>query len=131
MVNRLASVLCRDALFALRSLRRRKSSSVVAVLALAVGISANTTVFSVVEAVLLRPLPFPESDDLVSVSTQYFRAQEGRWRDLNTSILDFQDWRANSRSFEGLAALGSPVDLALGLEGQVEPVVALRACFGS
>jgi predicted permease len=61
--------LVQDVRFALRALVRRPTTSVVAVLTLGLGIAASTAMFSVVDAVLLRPLPFPESDRIVSLYT--------------------------------------------------------------
>ena len=63
--------LRRDAVFAVRSLRRTPSFSVVAILVLALGIGATTTIFGVFDAVLLRPLLYPEADRLVTLAYRY------------------------------------------------------------
>jgi putative ABC transport system permease protein len=89
-----------DLKFALRMLARNPGFTVVALLTLALGIGANTAIFSVINAVLLRPLPYPEADRIV-----YF---EGENRphgitDSNISVPDFQDWAAQSHAFSQTA----------------------------
>jgi putative ABC transport system permease protein len=88
--------LVQDARYALRTLARSPAFSSVALLALALGIGATTAVFSVVNAVLLRPLPFAEPDRLVMV---FNNTQRGA-----ACVADFLDWRARSKSFESLDA---------------------------
>jgi predicted permease len=89
-----------DLLHAVRLLRKNPGFTFVAVLTMALGIGANTTVFSVVNAILLRPLPgIAEPGRLVSVS----RIQDGNFFD-NFGYPDYLDYRDRSRSFAGLAA---------------------------
>jgi putative ABC transport system permease protein len=88
-----------DVRYAVRTLTRNPGFSVVALLALAVGIGANTAVFSVVNAVLLQPLPFAEPDRLVMVFNYRLRG--------GASLADLLDWRARSQSFESLDAFES------------------------
>jgi predicted permease len=104
--------LAQDVRYALRQLRRSPGFALVAVLTLALGIGANTAIFSVVNGVLLRPLPFREPDRLVRV----FSLDEGKRAAV--SPLDFADWRDQARSFEGLAAVNA---LTLNLTGGGEP----------
>src|SRR6185436_11333214 len=68
--------------------------------ALALGIGANATVFTLVNAVLLRGLPFPEPEQIMMLQTQNQRGQR-----QNVSFDDFKDWRDRSRSFSDLSAM--------------------------
>jgi putative ABC transport system permease protein len=94
--------LGQDLRFGLRMLRKHPSSTWIAILTLALGIGANTTIFSVVNAVLLRDLPFAEADQLVMLwETQPdVRGPIG-------SYPDFLDWRAGAQSFQGMAAFSN------------------------
>jgi len=96
--------LLRDVRYGVRTLLRNRGFSVVAIVALALGIGANTAIFSVVNAVLLRPLAFEQSDQLVMVWEK--RLQLGRIRN-NVSPPDFNDWRAQNKVFEDMAAFSS------------------------
>jgi predicted permease len=93
--------LWQDVRFALRMLRKSPGFTAVAVLTLALGIGANTAIFSIVNAVLLRPLPYPDSAKLVMVWATDQR--RGVTEDV-TSFPDFEDWKTQSKSFDGLAA---------------------------
>jgi putative ABC transport system permease protein len=86
-----------DLRFALRQLRKSPGFTVIAVLTLALGIGANSAIFSVVNAVLLRPLPYPQAERLV-----YLNEVIGG---TNTSIAlpDYVDWQRDSKSFQHLA----------------------------
>jgi putative ABC transport system permease protein len=92
--------LLQDVRFAARSLIRHPGFALTAVITLALGIGATTAIFSVVNSVLLRPLPFPNPERIVSVGVL--------WTKLNSfgatvSAPDFHDWQAQSRSFTALA----------------------------
>jgi putative ABC transport system permease protein len=90
-----------DIRFGVRLLRRKPLFTMTALITLALGIGANTAIFSVVDAVLLRPLPYDESDRLVKVwETRY---QLGRARNV-VSPADFFDWRSQNKTFEYMAA---------------------------
>jgi putative ABC transport system permease protein len=92
--------LLQDIRFGLRMLLKSPSISIVATIALALGIGANTAIFSVVNAVLLRPLPFPESESLVSV----FETDRQRGLERGThSYPNFFDIRAQNTVLERVA----------------------------
>jgi putative ABC transport system permease protein len=114
--------LLQDFRYATRTLRGSPLNTTVAVLALALGIGANTAIFSVVNAVLLRSLPFREPDRLVVLSS--VRPESGARDDV--SAADFEDWRASSRTFQTLAAWRF---WGMALEGMGEPeeLVSIRA----
>jgi putative ABC transport system permease protein len=90
-----------DLRYALRTLRRSPGFAASAILALALGIGANTAVFSVVYAVLLKPLPYAEPERLVRLFEQ--NPAQGIERGA-VSIGTFADWRTRSRTLEGVAA---------------------------
>src|SRR5262245_41833157 len=89
----------RDIRLALRGLTRAPGLATAVVLTLALGIGAGTAVFSLVEAVLLRPLPFPAGDRIVRL---YSVLHGDPWP---TSPPNFVDWRRDARSFSAMAAL--------------------------
>jgi hypothetical protein len=91
----------KDLRFALRIFAKNPGFSATAVLALALGIGANTAIFSVVNAVLIRPLPFKEPDKLVVLWGNVKRQVVER---RGASVADYIDWRAQSKSFEDMAA---------------------------
>lgn len=88
--------LSQDITYALRMLRRSPAFTVAAVATLALGIGANTAIFSVVNGVLLRPLPFPEPDRLVRI---WLRNPETSDRRSMVSAVDLDDWRAQQKAF--------------------------------
>jgi putative ABC transport system permease protein len=89
-----------DLRIGLRMLLKEPGFTVLAVLTLALGIGANTSIFSVVNGIVLRPLPFPEPDQLVAI----WETDEHREALDNSSPANFYDWQQNSRSFSGMAA---------------------------
>jgi putative ABC transport system permease protein len=98
----LLTELRQDIGFALRALRRAPGFALVAALTLALGIGANTAIFSVVRGVLLRPLPFQDPHELVLVAASY----EGRTSPY-ISPANAYDWRDRNQSFSSLSIVGS------------------------
>jgi predicted permease len=97
------ATLRQDVVYATRVLRRQRAQTLLAVACLALGIGATTSMFTVTDALLLRPMPFPNGDRLATVSVA--RATE-RGSDL-ASYPDYLDWRARQHSFVDIAAFGS------------------------
>jgi len=89
-----------DFRFGFRMLIKYRSVTLIAVITLALGIGANTTMFTVVNAMLLGPLPFPEPDQLVHLDET---APKRNLETMQLSLPDFIDWRDQSRSFEAMA----------------------------
>jgi len=94
--------LSQDVRHGLRSLGKDRRFTAVAVLVLALGIGGNTTVFSVVNALLLNPFPYPDADRLVEIKS---RTKDGQWFST-VRVADFGYWRDQATSFESLAAYG-------------------------
>ncbi len=90
-----------DVLYGARMLWQKRSYSAIAVLTLALGIGANTAIFSVVNTVLLKPLPFDAPDQLLALGQQ---TAQNRAALTQFSFRNFDDLRQQSRSFERLAA---------------------------
>lgn len=115
----LIETLLQDLRFGLRMLRKNPGFTIVAVLTLALGIGANTAIFSVVNAVLLRPLPYADANRLVMVWATDER--RGVKEDV-TSFPNFEDWRAQSKSFQAIAAFtGRSAVVSLGGEAELMP----------
>src|SRR5262245_57469646 len=91
-----------DVRYAARSLRKSPGFTLVAATTLALGVGANTAIFSVVNAVMLRPLPFSHSDQLVRI---WESNVERGWPTFATSHPNFLDWRSQAKSFQAMAAL--------------------------
>src|SRR4051794_2848060 len=100
--------LIADARFALRTLRRSPAYTLVAVATLAIGIGANTAIFSVVSGVLLQPLPYPNADRLMSLQSVLNGSP------TSASAPDFVDWRRDARSFASMAAAYSSTTVLTG-----------------
>jgi putative ABC transport system permease protein len=102
------NLLWHDLCHAARALSRSPGFTIVAVLTLAIGIGANTAIFSVVNAVLLKPLPLPEPDRLAQV----YEGSAGDWMTVSPS--NFVDWQRDNSVFE---AMGAYVQAAVALTG--------------
>src|SRR5262250_1487040 len=89
-----------DLRYAIRLLIKDKWFTAVAAVALALGIGANATVFTFVNAVLIRGLPFERPEQIVMLGTT-----DARNRQQGVSQLDFRDWRDGSRSFASMAII--------------------------
>jgi putative ABC transport system permease protein len=94
-------ILFRDIRYAFRTLLNKPGFTAVAVLTLALGIGATTAIFSVVDAVLIRPLPFPSQDQLIYANGRFSLSDQAA-----VSPPDFEDYRASARSFQQFAAMG-------------------------
>ncbi len=116
-----------DVRYGLRMLRKNPSFTIVAVLALALGIGANTAMFSVIEAVLLRPLPYRHAGEIVRVSSTWDR--NGTLTSYTSSPPDFFDWRDQSRSFSSMFAYRATEFALTGL-GEAKRVRAVMATAG-
>src|SRR5256884_8936537 len=88
-----------DIRFALRQLVNNPAFSAIAILTLALGIGANTAIFSIVNAVLLRPLPYPDADRIMVLNES-----SGPGQDYSVALPDYFDWRNDNTVFEHLAA---------------------------
>jgi putative ABC transport system permease protein len=105
--------LLQDARYGFRMLAKAPGFTAVAVLTLALGIGANTAIFSVVNGVMLNPLPFPEGDRLVSLFQKIPNFENG-----SISYLNFVDWRRMNTTFSGMAAYRGA---GFNLTGEGEP----------
>src|SRR5688500_1930316 len=121
--------LRQDFIYALRFLRKHRGFALLIVLCLALGIGANSAIFSVVDAVLLRPLPYPEADRL-TVLWDVHQGPGTEPVESNVSAFNFLEWRKQSRSFERLEAmLPRPFSLTSGGGPEQVPGAAVTAGF--
>jgi putative ABC transport system permease protein len=116
-----------DVRYALRTLRKSPAFAAAAVLTLALGIGVNTAIFSVVNAAMLRPLPFGHPDRLVRI---YESNQERGWPEFSASDPNFLDWRAQATSWEALAAFeDGTVSLTTGPSAELVPALRVTSDF--
>jgi putative ABC transport system permease protein len=104
-----------DARFAVRMLRKKPTFTLVAILTLALGVGANTAIFSIVNAVLLRSLPYRNPDRLVRI---YFNNPGVGMRDVASSVPELDDLRTRAGVFDDVCALGGG---SVNLTGAKEP----------
>jgi putative ABC transport system permease protein len=118
------NTLFQDLQYGLRMLAKHKSVTAIAVLTLALGIGANTAIFSVVNAVLLNPLPYKDPDRVVSLWERV--PEHGRWR---ASPANFFDWKKQNTVFEDVVAFGQG-SVALTGVGEPEQLTGARVSSG-
>lgn len=103
--------------YTLRLLRKSPGFTITAVLILAFGIGVNTAIFSLIDAAMLKPLPFPDPDRLVEVCTPH-QKEPDHWIDYP----DYLDLASAQHSFESLSVIAAPQTLDLGGTEQAEQV---------
>ena len=114
-------ILMQDLRFSIRQMAKKPGFTAVVVLTMALGIGANAAIFSVLDAVLLRPLPYSNPDRLIKVWTRFTGI--GAPNDQNwVSAPEFQDFKQLNNSFSDLAAIGSG-SINLGIKGSPQRVV--------
>jgi putative ABC transport system permease protein len=121
--KRLEDEMFQDLRYGVRMLIKHPSFTVVAVLTLALGIGANITIFSVVNAVLLRPLPYPDADRLVYLWSE---APAQNIRERASTYGNVTDWREQNKSFEDVAVF-DPTVVTLTGAAEPEQVMSVRA----
>ena len=119
-------MLLQDLRYALRMLAKQPAFTAIAVLTLALGVGANTAIFSVVNALLLQPLPYPHPEQLVRI-----RERTPVFPSGSVGYPNYLDWRANQRGFTDLALYRSgDANLSgTGVDNEPEHVIAARVTF--
>jgi putative ABC transport system permease protein len=122
--------LLRDLQYAARNLHRNPGFAVLAILIMALGIGANTAVFSVVNAVLLKPLSYRDPDRIVTLSNSSTTREAPTALSEQVSIPDFQDWHDQSSSFDSMAYYSShETAVLLGSTAEYARVTAVSSDF--
>ena len=117
------STLLQDVRYGLRMLANNPSFTAVAVVTLALGIGANTAIFSVVYGVLLRPLPYPKPQQIVEI-----REVSAKGNPMNFTDPNFEDLRSQNRSLQGMAEYAARTQ---SVSGGSEPTRAVVAAVSS
>jgi putative ABC transport system permease protein len=118
--------LLQDLFYAGRILRKSPAFTLVAVLSLSVGIAANTTIFSVINAVLLRPLPHHNPGRLVALYELYSKDGQ-RFSGGPVTVGNFRDWRSQNTAFEEMAVFGNSDPATLTGAGEAERIQVQQA----
>jgi predicted permease len=118
-------VLLQDLRFAFRTLGRDRGFAVIAVIILGLGIGANVTVFSVVNTILLRPLPFHNSQELVRILSKNDRGGESSMTFSTDAVEEFQRRNQSFQEVSGYFAFSTPDNVKLMGNGQPQPVTGL------
>lgn len=128
--------MVRDFRFAFRQLRKNLKFSLMVVLTLTLGVGATTAIFSVVSGVLLRSLPFPHPERLISLQTKAYpqdvpKGLVGNTMLENVSIPDFFDWRDQTHTFEAIASYAYGTSRKFTPEGNSQQPIIIDAEFVS
>jgi len=118
-------VLLQDMRFAFRTLGRDRGFTVIAVIILGLGIGANITVFSVVNTILLRPLPFHNAQELVRILSKNDRGGESSMTFSTDAVEEFQRRNQSFQEVSGYFAFSTPDNVKLMGKGQPQPVTGL------
>jgi putative ABC transport system permease protein len=119
------NALFQDLKFGLRMLAKNPGFTAVAVLTLALGIGANTAIFSAVNALLLNPFPFPEPDRIMDVDARHVSGKNS-----GVGYRDYLDWRAQNDVFEEMAITGYPNTYTWTGRGEPQQIVGGVTTFG-
>ncbi|MGH9871752.1 MAG: ABC transporter permease [Pyrinomonadaceae bacterium] len=109
--------LFKDIRYGIRNLLKHPTFAATALITLAIGIGANTTIFSFVNGILLRPLPYPQSERLVMINETALKQGVSS---MSTSFPNFLDWRAQNRVFEDIASFSDGSNFSLTGIGEPE-----------
>jgi hypothetical protein len=122
----LITLIGRNVKYAFRTLGRTPGFSIIAILIMALGIGATTSLFTIVRAVLLRPLPFRDPGNLVMLYEHYRQNTGG---DVFNAVApgDYRDWRSQTHSFEDMAAMRGYGGIISGVQSELPEVVQSAA----
>ena len=112
-----------DLRFALRQLIKNPAFSAVAVITLALGIGANTAIFSIVNAVLLRPLPYPDADRIMVLN------ESANGQEFSVSLPNYQDWKRDNNVFKYLAITRRESRNLSGIPGREAERIPVRLVY--
>jgi len=118
--------LCQDVRYTIRSLRRNPGFTAAAILTLALGIGANTTIFSVVDAAVFRPLPYRNPEQLVDILEARRRGTPEENLYVGMTRAELADWRLQKPVFQSIEAYKNAKRMTFGLAGQAQSVLVGR-----